>query len=150
MSFVSRSLKDRYTVLYCGRPHFHCVLAVVLNYGHSHSMTSLSERYWSETYMYLSAFYLIDGSACVSDCGDLRSVSSLFPAKPAKPVVRLAGGGSPNRGRVEVLYDGLWGTVCDDGWESTDASVVCRELGFGNALEATQNSVDKFGKGKES
>lgn len=91
----------------------------------------------------------LDGSACVPDCGDLRSVSSLFPAKPAKPVVRLAGGASPNQGRVEVLYDGLWGTVCDDGWDLTDATVVCKELGFGNALEATQNSVDKFGKGKD-
>lgn len=61
-------------------------------------------------------------------------------------MVRLVDGESPNQGRVEVFYDGMWGTVCDDGWDLTDANVVCKELGFGNAINATQNS--ESGKGK--
>lgn len=42
--------------------------------------------------------------------------------------VRLVGGQSTSEGRVEVCFDGAWGTVCHNEWGISDASVVCRQL----------------------
>ena len=44
--------------------------------------------------------------------------------------VRLQGGSNHQNGRVEVLFNGTWGTVCDDYFGSSSARVVCRMLGY--------------------
>ena len=59
--------------------------------------------------------------------------------------VRLVDGPTKHKGRVEIYYNGIWGTVCDDGWGLTEAEVVCTELGLGEAVAAIPSAF--YGKG---
>ncbi|XP_057682640.1 neurotrypsin-like [Corythoichthys intestinalis] len=60
-------------------------------------------------------------------------------------VVRLVAGDSPWEGRVEVLHNGDWGTVCDDRWTQQHAQVVCGQLGYRGHAEVVSDGM--FGEG---
>lgn len=72
-------------------------------------------------------------------------IVNLFALLIIAPDIRLVG--SSSAGRVEVLYSGSWGTVCDDGWDMNDALVVCRQLGFSRANSAPHSAAYGQGSG---
>ncbi|KAK7933217.1 hypothetical protein WMY93_004113 [Mugilogobius chulae] len=59
--------------------------------------------------------------------------------------IRLINGTDRCSGRVEILHDTKWGTVCDDQWDIKDAQVVCRSKDCGTPLMAVPGAF--FGQG---
>ena len=44
--------------------------------------------------------------------------------------IRIANAIIENEGRIEVCFKGVWGAVCDEGWDKTDAFIACKQIGF--------------------
>ncbi|XP_064618875.1 deleted in malignant brain tumors 1 protein-like [Lineus longissimus] len=58
--------------------------------------------------------------------------------------VRLMGGKERSHGgRVEIEYDGQWGTICDRNWNNKAARVVCRRLGYADGVANRTTYTDK-------
>lgn len=69
--------------------------------------------------------------------------------EPAPVQLRLAGPRGPaGEGRLEVLYQGRWGTVCDDGFDFHAATVACRQLGYAAAVTWTHSATYGQGEGR--
>ena len=66
----------------------------------------------------------------VTDCiGGEDELDHNCPCGP-EGAVRLVDGIVPYRGRVEICKDGRWQSICSGSWDSRDAAVVCRQLGY--------------------
>ena len=62
----------------------------------------------------------------------VTDTTRIWNSSPFSGMIRLQGGSYCNQGRVEVYCNGKWGTICDDGFGSTDARTICKQLGYNN------------------
>lgn len=60
----------------------------------------------------------------------LTSVSVILGQTRPRITNTVLVNGNATAGRVEVMVDGVWSTVCDDNWDSREATVVCTSLGL--------------------
>ena len=72
-------------------------------------------------------------------------INVLINLLSADPTVRLVGGTVPSEGRLEVLFNDTWGTVCDDYFSNTDGEVVCRQLNYVGVKSV--DTMGTFGSG---
>ncbi|XP_071664695.1 scavenger receptor cysteine-rich type 1 protein M130-like [Patagioenas fasciata] len=82
--------------------------------------------------------------------GGTSSLCCTIGDVPGTGELRLVGGGGRCAGRVEVKHDGEWGSVCNlhFNWETTWATVVCRQLGCGGVAKASAYAPFRQGTGR--
>ncbi|XP_029768382.1 scavenger receptor cysteine-rich domain-containing group B protein [Terrapene carolina triunguis] len=128
----------------CGHHEDAGVICTGLRVSTVAPFTTLAARVYGESFT---------ATATVTDAGDQPSpeteviTAALLAMGKRSGSIRLANGNSSCQGRVEVLYQGTWGTVCDDDWGFTNAQVVCRQMGCGGAVAATVLGSFGYGTG---
>uniref|UniRef100_A0A1X7T7Q6 Uncharacterized protein n=1 Tax=Amphimedon queenslandica TaxID=400682 RepID=A0A1X7T7Q6_AMPQE len=90
-------------------------------------------------------------SLCQNDAGIIcQEIDNVTYSNCTTGSVRLIGpaDAGSTAGRVEVCINKAWGSVCDDEWSTTDANVVCDQLGY-YPSEAIARYGSYYGKGSE-
>ncbi|XP_071486164.1 scavenger receptor cysteine-rich domain-containing protein DMBT1-like [Diadema antillarum] len=99
--------------------------------GNEHTLTACSHSAWG-------------ASGCTSHEQDVGVECTEERLTSEEGDLRLVGGSTSDRGRVEIFHDFEWGTICDDSWSRTEAVVACRQLGYDSVV----NSNEYFGAGE--
>ncbi|KAM9782737.1 scavenger receptor cysteine-rich domain-containing protein DMBT1-like, partial [Neosynchiropus ocellatus] len=92
-----------------------------------------------------------DSAVSISEC-DLEphtgTCEGVSLSCEGSPHIRLVNGTDRCSGRVEIMHNGVWGTVCDDHWDVREAQVVCRSVDCGSALTAKPGAFFGTGRGQ--
>ncbi len=82
---------------------------------------------------------------------EVRAVNSAGPGPASGPATatptvqwRLVNGAVAHEGRLELLHNGAWGTVCDDYWTDVEADVACRAVGYSGGAERSEPGAEQF------
>ena len=67
--------------------------------------------------------------------------TKIWNSNPYSGQLRIVKGTYSNQGRLEVYCNRHWGTVCDDSFGVTEATVACRQLGYSNYFRYSYTSI---------
>lgn len=76
---------------------------------------------------------------CIEFFDDIINKLDCFIGVICHNEVRIVDSYYKQFGRVEVCINDTWGTVCDSFWNDSDASVICRQVGFSS--RGNNNSI---------
>ena len=57
--------------------------------------------------------------------------------------IQLTGGSSSDEGRVEICYNGVWGTITSSAWSASEAVVICGQLGYSSFSKSEPVVINK-------
>jgi len=106
------------------------VVCYMLGYGHNGQV--IKNRTSASSRRYLNTVHCSGNETNIKDCPLYSKYRNLYAdSVSCSSSVRLVGGSNPREGRLEVYHNRIWGTVCHDHFNSTEARVVCYMLGYG-------------------